>query len=178
MDNSSSSDSGKPSQKNLSKKKPDKYQEGPHLLSISDFNKIYDKTIMKGFDYQAYIPKVIEPYQDNYSFKVYGFSFSQSSGTPTFTKNEEDNIIISLKRRKIGDYLEWDPSHYCNDFKVLIFRICQYIKQNYNLDFTDYEILEYYRVCRMNKGLFLNTIHSDESPFLEFVRSKRAKMVK
>ena len=183
MDTSDNSDSDT-CQKMEPRKRNEKFQDSIHHLSASDFNKIYDKTIKKGFDYQAFVPKIVEPYQETYTFKIYGYSFSrQDRGNPAspnlcFSKNEEENLIITIPRRKTNDYIQWDPAHFSSDFKVLCFRLGQFIKQNYNLDFSDYEILEYYRICRMNKGLFLNTIHSDESPFLEFVRSKRAKMIK
>ena len=154
------------------------YHQDIGEISHSDLIKIYDKTIMKGCDYQAYIPRLSDPFNDTFTFKIYGYSYQKSSVQQMYTKNEEENVIINVPRRNTQEYIEWDPVHFSHEFKVLCFRLGQYIKQNYNLDFSDYEILEYYRICRMNKGIFLNTIHSDHSPFLEFVRAKRNKALK
>ena len=158
---------------------------GEGAMSLTDFNKIYDKTIQKGIEHQAFVPKIGEPNKPNFLFKVYGYSAKKviidtidRTPTCTFVKNEEYTLRVNLPRRSTSDFLEWDPTHLCDDFKLLCFRLTQYIKQNYNMEFTDAEILEYYRICKMNKAIFLNTIHTDQSPFLEYVRVKRSRMLK
>ena len=171
-------------EKELRKPRNERYL-GMGTMSLSDFNKIYDKTIMRGIEHQAFVPRLEEPFKENFNFKIYGYSISKyyyenndRHLRTDFFKNEEENLLINLPRRSTSEYLEWDPTQFCSEFKVLCFRLIQYIKQTYNLDFSDYELLEYYRICKMNKGIFLSTIHSDQSPFLEFVRAKRAKLAK
>ena len=148
-------------------------------INHPDFNKVYDKTIRRGCNYQAMIPKVQEQ-PGPFIYKIYGFGYNKPTETSshylqTITKNTEQNLIVTVPRRKIAEQIEWDPEHSSDDFKFLSFQMAQYIKQNYKLDLTDHEVREYYRICRMNRGIFLASIYSDHSPFLEFVRHKRQK---
>ena len=83
--------------------------------------------------------------------------------------------MIDLPKRTTTEYLEWDPNLFNDEFKLLCLRVQQYIKLHYDLEFSNFEIHEFYRICKMNKGIFLTSIHNDESPFLEYVRLKRSK---
>ena len=162
-------------------RKTTNYMVPYHLISDEDYCKIYDMTINKGTDYQAQIPYYgSSNNKDMHTFKIYGYTNRQfqgnNYGTLGYEKDNEEVLIVKVPKRSIGEYIEWDPLQCNNEFKVLCHRVIQYIRQNYNIEFKEYDILEYYRICRMNKGIFLNSIHGDYSPFLEFVRNKRAKL--
>ena len=144
-------------------------------------NDVYDTRIKVGNEYQAIVPAIECDRLDFFKFKVYGYDYVSGPSEPkvaslSYVKDEERNLNISVARRSADDYLEWKPIETSrNDIKVLCYSVGQFIRQTYKLELSEYEILEYYRICNMNKGFFLNTIHSDQSPFLEFIRDRRKR---
>ena len=152
-------------------------------VSMHHYQKLYDKTIKAGFEHQAFIPLLTDAPSKAFVLKIYGYDrveapFEAKCDYLSYVKDEERNLRVTISARSAEAYLDWDPIHQSTNFKALCYRLCQFIRQNYNLCFSEYEILEYYRICNMNKGFFLNTIQNDQSPFLEFVRAKRTKMLK
>ncbi len=162
---------------NSSKRRSERGYGESGTLSLQDFNKIYDMTIKLGSQYQAFIPNISESGLPQNTYKVYGYRYNKDFSQPVcFHKDEETNILIHINKRTLHEYLEWDPSHFCNDFKSMCNQVFHFVKQYYDVELSEFDILEFFRICKMNRGIFLGSIYNDESPFLEFIRAKRYRL--